>query len=999
MMPEDETKDEAKQKVEELAGRFRYNLDVYKKSAYNETQVRREFIDPFFEALGWDVGNKQGHAEQYKDVVHEDAIKVGRSTRAPDYSFRIGGRRKFFVEAKKPAVNIKDDVAPSYQLRRYAWSAKLPLSIVTDFEEISIYDCRIKPGQKDKASVGRIGYYTFEEYLDKFDEIYDVFSKDAVLRGSFDRYAQSTKGKRGTAEVDSEFLKEIESWREMLAKNIALRNPDVSIYELNYAVQKIIDRVIFLRICEDRGIEPYGQLQPTAESTDIYTHLLNHFKLAELKYNSGIFDFGDDGITPRLRIDDKVLKTIIDGLYYPKSPYEFSVLGVEILGNVYEQFLGKVIRLTAGHQAKVETKPEVKKAGGVYYTPQYIVDYIVGKTVGKLVAGKTPGEIAEIKILDPACGSGSFLIGAYTYLLRYHLDWYVENKPKKHKKAVFQVRENEWYLTTAEKKRILLNNIFGVDIDSQAVEVTKLSLQLKVLENESRESVDQQVKLGMEGVLPNLGGNIKCGNSLVGPDFYDAGQARLFDEDEMRRVNVFDWDDAVKGFGEIMARGGFDCVIGNPPYVRQELLKEQKGYFKDHYQVYQGTADLCAYFIEKGVSLLRSGGFFSYIVANKWMRANYGKPLRQWLKTKRIEEIVDFGDLPVFQNATTYPCIMRIANGEPSSTFGVTQVETLEFSDLGAYVKEHQYAVNQGGLDDDGWSLVDEETQAVLDKLRKTGVPLGEYVDGKIYYGIKTGLNEAFVIDSSTRDELITEDPKSAELIKPFLAGRDLKRYQPPCSEQYLILIPKGWTNQKSGGVKDAWKWLQNNYPGVASHLKPFSEKAQKRYDKGEYWWELRACDYYAEFEKPKIMLPDISMRGNFTMDTEGDCYCVNTAYIISNAEKYLCGILNSTLLTFFYRNIASTYRGGYLRFIYQYVAKLPICTIDLTNPDEKSQHDKLVSLVDNMLELQKKYHEARMERDNELYERQIKIVDAQIDRLVYDLYGLTEGEVKVVEG
>ena len=342
---------------------------------------------------------------------------------------------------------------------------------------------------------------------------------------------------------------------------------------------------------------------------------------------------------------------------------------------------------------------------------------------------------------------------------------------------------------------------------------------------------------------------------------------------------------------------------------------------------------------------------------------------------------------------------MRIANGEPSSTFGVTQVETLEFSDLGAYVKEHQYAVNQGGLDDDGWSLVDEETQAVLDKLRKTGVPLGEYVDGKIYYGIKTGLNEAFVIDSSTRDELITEDPKSAELIKPFLAGRDLKRYQPPCSEQYLILIPKGWTNQKSGGVKDAWKWLQNNYPGVASHLKPFSEKAQKRYDKGEYWWELRACDYYAEFEKPKIMLPDISMRGNFTMDTEGDCYCVNTAYIISNAEKYLCGILNSTLLTFFYRNIASTYRGGYLRFIYQYVAKLPICTIDLTNPDEKSQHDKLVSLVDNMLELQKKYHEARMERDNELYERQIKIVDAQIDRLVYDLYGLTEGEVKVVEG
>jgi hypothetical protein len=250
------------------------------------------------------------------------------------------------------------------------------------------------------------------------------------------------------------------------------------------------------------------------------------------------------------------------------------VLGVEILGNVYEQFLGKVIRLTAGHQAKVETKPEVKKAGGVYYTPQYIVDYIVKNTVGKLVEGKekTPEEIVEMKILDPACGSGSFLIGAYTYLLRYHLDWYVNNEPKKHKKAVFQVRENEWYLTTAEKKRILLNNLFGVDIDPQAVEVTKLSLLLKVLENESRESIDQQVKLGLEGVLPNLGDNIKCGNSLIGPDFYDLGQATLFGDEEMRRINVFDWDDDVKGFGEIMKCGGFNCVIGNPPYVEFKRL-------------------------------------------------------------------------------------------------------------------------------------------------------------------------------------------------------------------------------------------------------------------------------------------------------------------------------------------------------------------------------------------------------------------------------------------
>jgi len=326
----------------------------------------------------------------------------------------------------------------------------------------------------------------------------------------------------------------------------------------------------------------------------------------------------------------------------------------------------------------------------------------------------------------------------------------------------------------------------------------------------------------------------------------------------------------------------------------------------------------------------------------------------------------------------------------------VTQVETLDFSDLGAYVKEHQYAVNQDELDDGGWSLVDEQTQAVLDKLRKTGVPLGEYVNGKIYYGIKTGLNEAFVIDSSTRDKLITEDPKSAELIKPFLAGKDIKRYQPPCSERYLIRIPKGWTNQKSGGVKDAWKWLQNNYPGVASHLKPFSEKAQKRYDQGEYWWELRACDYYAEFEKPKIVYLIFQVKPAFTFD-DGSNYCNNAIYIIPNKDLLLLGILNSKLGWFLISNYCTQIQNGY-QLIFKYFEKTPIRTIDFSNPAEKSQHAKFVSLVDDMLELQKKYNEVRMERDKELYERQIKIVDAQIDELVYDLYGLTEAEIKVVE-
>ena len=253
-----------------LTERFERNREAYTSGQYNETQLRREFLDPFFEALGWDVNNKSGYAEAYKDVIHEDSIKIGGVTKAPDYCFRIGGTRKFFVEAKKPAVNIRDDVSPAFQLRRYAWSARLPLSILSDFEEFAVYDCRVKPDKADKSSTGRTMFFTFREYEKRWDEIAAIFSREAVLKGSFDRYAESEKKKKGTAEVDAAFLKEIESWRELLARNIALRNPALSQRELNYAVQQTIDRIIFLRICEDRGIEEYNKLYATLNGANVY---------------------------------------------------------------------------------------------------------------------------------------------------------------------------------------------------------------------------------------------------------------------------------------------------------------------------------------------------------------------------------------------------------------------------------------------------------------------------------------------------------------------------------------------------------------------------------------------------------------------------------------------------------------------------------------------------------------------------------------------------------
>ena len=509
-------------------------------------------------------------------------------------------------------MKIRDDTESALQLRRYAWNAGLKLSILTNFEEFAVYDCT-KPIRKgDTAGTARIGYITYREYPEQWGWIAKIFSRECILKGAFDKFADSETDKKGTMGVDEAFLADIEAWRDILARNIALRNPEIAVDELNLAVQRTIDRIIFLRICEDRGIEPYGTLQELLSGDRVYQRLCDLFRHADDRYNSGLFHFEEepgrneppDTLTLSLAIDDDVLKTIIRRLYYPESPYEFSAIPAEILGQIYEQFLGKVIRLTEGQRAKVEEKPEVRKAGGVFYTPTYIVDYIVRQTVGEVVRGKTPKEVSDITILDPACGSGSFLRGAYQFLLNWHRDWYIEHLVPviKEKGATSsEVRallpparegaqrrgrrgasgqhlpiykaangtdsrvRSDWRLTTAERKRILLNNIYGVDIDQQAVEVTKLSLLLKVLEDESEETVSRQLTLFAERALPSLHDNIKCGNSLVGSDIYDNLEV-LPGIEERKRINAFDWE---REFAGVMQRGGFDVVVGNPPYVRQ----------------------------------------------------------------------------------------------------------------------------------------------------------------------------------------------------------------------------------------------------------------------------------------------------------------------------------------------------------------------------------------------------------------------------------------------
>ena len=1006
---------EAPEVIIKLVENFERNFEAYKKSSYKEEQIKQEFINPFFHALGWDVNNEQGAAPQHRDVIFEDSIKVAGGTKAPDYCFTLAGKRMFFVEAKKPSVNIEKDIMPSYQLRRYAWSAKLPLSILTDFEEFAVYESRTRPKKTDRASNGRIIYFTYKDYVDKWDEIYNIFSYDAVRNGSFDNYAESTRKKRGTSSVDDEFLGEIELWREILARNIALRNKELTIEDLNFAVQQIIDRIVFLRMCEDRGVEKYEQLRSLLDKDNIYSNFCDLCKKADEKYNSGLFHFKKekgrgshpDEFTLDLNIDDGVLKTILKSLYYPNSPYEFSVLPAEILGNVYEQFLGKVIRLTPSHQAKVEEKPEVKKAGGVYYTPQFIVEYIVENTVGKLCKGKTPNKVSELKILDPACGSGSFLLGAYNCLLKWHLDYYSQKDSKRLSDKIYKGKDNQLHLTIQEKKRILLNNIYGVDIDSQAVEVTKLSLLLKVLEGENRDALEAQQKLFRERALPDLENNIKCGNSLIEPNIYDKDLE--LDADDISRINPFDWESE---FPEIH---GFDAVIGNPPYIRIQAMKEwapiEVEQYKDNYfSASKGNYDIYVVFVEKGLELLNNSGVLGFILPHKFFKKQYGLPLRSIIsKAHHINEIVDFGCQQVFKKATTYTCIFLL-NKEPTKKFKYSKVDNLQ-----EWVKSGQSTygeISSKKISENEWNFVVEPYVAIYEKLNKTPVTLEDVVN--IFVGLQTSADKVFIMDLVEENDnyfilksksLETNISLEKELLFPLVSGTDVNRYNELPERQY-ILFPYQITGDKVELID--FKEINVKYPKTAEYLqanKKILENREKGKMKGNKWYGYVYLKNMTKQSLQKICVPRLIENLYASYDISGSHFLDNVdvgGIILKNEYEnqkleYVLAILNSKLMRWYFPFVSEPFRGCWLSANKQFLSKLPFHLINFTDNKEVKIHEKIILLTKTIIKLHKDLESAKTPMSKQSIQRQIDATDKQIDKLVYELYGLTDDEIKII--
>jgi type I restriction-modification system DNA methylase subunit len=1048
-----------------LIERFEFHRQAYILGNYNETQLRREFVDKFFSALGWDVDNNKGFSEKFKEVLHEEPVRIRGTTLFFDYTFRVGGTRKFIVETKKPSVRIKDAAEAALQLRRYAWNQKLPLSILTNFEEFAIYDCRVKPENGDAASKARIEYFTYKEYPEKWDWLVSIISPESIQRGSFDKYAETMKGKRGTATVDDDILAEIEQWRDALAKNIALRNPSLTVEELNSVVQRTIDRILFLRICEDRGIEEYETLHKLLEGEQVYERICQLFRYADDKYNSGLFHFqqepdwdeSPDTLSLTIAIDDKILKGIIKRLYFPDSQYEFSLIPPAILGHVYEQFLGKVIRLTEGHQAKVEYKPEVKKAGGVFYTPQYIVEYIVKHTVGELVKDKMPREVSKLRILDPACGSGSFLIGAYQYLLDWHRDWYIahlvpvfkeknsvtdpavlallpEQAPKKKKSAATidlpiynpgngkDVRLSErvrsdWKLTTAEKKRILLNNIFGVDIDQQAVEVTKLSLLLKVLEEENQETVSKQLTITAERALPSLDHNIKCGNSLIGWDILTPEMPA----DEVKRINPFDW---LKEFEPVMAAGGFDAVIGNPPYLRIQGLQEYYGnqidYFIKNYHSAIKRFDLYLLFFEKGCVLLKKDGYLSYITPHKFLNSDFGSGLRNFLVQKKLlKNFISFGHIPVFQNATTYTGISLLQN-RINDIFGYYEFDDNTDGDMRISLKHlenipfNRYDILK--FSEKPWQLTNTNKNGVLIKITSQPKVLKDSF-AEIFQGVVTGADDIYFLlksaDQTESNEILTVFSEKVDktisiekgILKPMLKGEEIHQYS-ELDFKYYCIYPYKFENGKTTILEE--DEFSSKFPLAFEYLSKFRTDLKnlriKFKTNPKYWYSCHRGRSIELFEKERIVTPEISLGCNMTLCSNGlyhntKVYSLLPEEKVSENIRYYLGILNSKIMWWYLSNTGYALRGGYFTFKTNYLKDFPLRTINPNDPTDIARHDRMVSLVTQMLDLNKKLRDARLEQERTMLSRQVEATDAAIDKLVYELYGLTEEEIAIVEG
>lgn len=703
-------------RLKQLIIRYRENMAYYHdvKNAYNETECRDEYISPLLECFGWDVQNAKGKLPQYKEVVVE---RFSNSSERPDYTLTLNGVSKIFVEAKKPSVDITIESEPAMQIRKYGWNAKHALAVLTNFEDLLVYDTTNKPKEGENAVSSLYRKYHFEQYAEKYQEIAELISKESVYSGHFDEIvtADFQNDTRYTTQIDETFLKHINNWRLEIGEYLYKTK---SIYKnisfLNDTVQDFINQIVFLRICEDRKLPLYRKLYKTIENRqELQEELTAVFKEADKRYNSGLFS----GCNHIFDLNSDIIFEMIESLYYPKTPYLFTIIEPSLLGKIYEAFLAESLVLKDEKICLAQKKEYIYKS--VVSTPVEIVKYMIKTVLTPICCGKTPNELLKIRIADIACGSGIFLEEAYQFLVDYCIRWYEENDAS----HLIGLENGKRKLPLAEKKEILCKCIYGIDIDVHAVEVSKFSLLLKLIEDETDPSVKDD-----KPILPDLDANIKHGNSLItSKDLMN----QKVETEQLLKIVPFDWNTINDG-------NKFDVILGNPPYVKTEDMHLISGetefeiYKRKYYSAYK-QFDKYFLFVEQALGLLREEGRLCYIMPNKFYKIAAGQKLRK-LICKKVNSIDDFGDMQLFLDKTIYSSIVTISN-QNQEFMKYTRVDSLV--DLWTGKQLESILIKNEQLDKNPWKLSkDIAFLHMMEKLNGKTIPLSNVAN--IFNGIQT---------------------------------------------------------------------------------------------------------------------------------------------------------------------------------------------------------------------------------------------------------------------
>ena len=889
----------------------------------------RAWIDELLEIFGWNVQDTQQVLMEHTlgGAQRNRLLDIGSTYSRPDYTLVNGRVPLIFVDAKSLRVDLHRETAAAFQIRSYGWSISAPYSLVTNFEQLAIYDCAVMPSVDDAVATARLLFLSLDEYVDKYDELEHYLLKQNVLNG--ENRVMRSPGKA----LDEAFSEMLRDSRCSLAVAIMARNASVDAETLSFYVQTILNRILFIRVCESRGLEREGLLQEFAE-TDFWSRFrASSYADFYEKYDGPMFRRLPD--LHALSIDNAVFLTILKALYYP-SPYRFDVIPLKTLSDIYDLFLGYKLVLDAHGGVSEELKTEFQKTNGAVTTPEFLVTQVLTNTMGEERLGVLSAQqVMNLKIVDIACGSGVFLCAAYE-----HLSKYVEEKIDAGENI-----ENRFYilidgkatLTIEGRRKLFSNCIYGVDINPEAVEVAKLSLSLKLIDHYAPRDFEAVGILGSQ-LLQGIGSNIKCGNSLVGRDINRLTPQIMDDVAELRATNAFDWEDA---FPEVFQNGGFDYVIGNPPYVEVKnynaALPCMAEYIKRVYpSARNGKIDLAIPFIERGMRLLNQNGRLGFVVQRRFFKTDYGRGIRRLLTTQRwVNCICNYERTDLFAGRITYIAIL-VCDRQADNNALVRYIEA---------ERDETLMLPAGMLTENPWNLDNPQLQMLRVRLQQELGTLSDVCHVRV--GLQVLWNDAYQIfvDYIDGDLIYGHSKLSEQVVVERAACRPLlcnEQYAPLSRREYTTYALFPYTVSETGIVQElSFDVFSNMYPMAGAYLSQFRsiicesvetlpQKYPDTYSENEHWHlYTRANNHGSIYEK--ICIPMTAQYTQAAVVLDRHVYCDNANMFFlqlpvrDDVHLYaLAGIINSTIFNTLARSIANSQQGGYFKFNKQFIDPVP---------------------------------------------------------------------------